>query len=512
MKRILYIVVLLLLVVIACKKDGDTPINVAAIKDEIQVFPSYAIISGTIDSPVATAKLELYVYTSLNASNFDVHELELKGGNFFEIKLTGLQPSTIYNYKFILYSDVDRVQLGGKKFKTMNAIIPTVETLTIDSIGANFAICGGNVLYDGGYPVMVRGVCWSTLENPDIDKDHYTIDSCGEGMYVSNMKGLSKSTTYYVRAYAMNQRGTAYGEQKVITTSDGLPKVTTSEVTEIANSSAICGGKVLSSGGSEVVEYGVCWSRHTNPTISDRKTNDGEGLGEFSSNISNLTKNITYYVRAYATNENGTAYGEERQFTAGNIICGHEYVDLGLPSGLKWATCNVGANNPYEYGNYYAWGEITTKLIYADTNSVTYGEEMTDISGNPAYDAAAANWGCSWRMPTETEARELITICDWTWVEKTIDTNIVTGYLVTGPNGNSIFLPLSGCYALTHYSNVYTYIEGGCFWTSSPDNIYDARIVSLHSIYETMLGTISHVNCESYMSRASGLTIRPVSN
>lgn len=511
MKRILYIIVLLLLVVIACKKDGDTPINVPTINDQLQVQSTSATISGTIDCSVAIVKLEMYVYANQDSRNPDMYEVELIGGKSFEITLVDLQPATIYNYRYVVYSDVDMARLGGKKFKTLNASIPTVETLDVDTVGVIFALCGGNVLYDGGYPVTERGVCWSTYRDPII-LDNCTVDSCGEGMYVSQINGLRKSTTYYVRAYATNQKGTAYGEQKVITTTDGLPKVTTSEVTEITNSSAICGGKVLSSGGSEVVAYGVCWSRHTNPTISDRKTNDGAGLGEFTSNISNLTKNITYYVRAYATNENGTAYGEERQFTAGNIICGHEYVDLGLPSGLKWATCNVGANNSYEYGNYYAWGEITTKLIYADTNSVTYGEEMTDISGNPSYDAATANWGCSWRMPTETEARELITICDWTWVEKTIDTNLVTGYLVTGPNGNSIFLPLSGCYTLTHYSNVYTYMEGGCFWTSSSDNIYDARIVSLHSIYETMLGTISHVNCESYMSRASGLTIRPVSN
>lgn len=97
--------------------------------------------------------------------------------------------------------------------------------------------------------------------------------------------------------------------------------------------------------------------------------------------------------------------------------CGpkHEYVDLGLPSGTKWATCNVGANIPEEYGDFYAWGEITTKSEYTTENCVTYGESMDDISGNPNYDVARAKWGGSWRMPTKSEMRELVYNCNWTW-------------------------------------------------------------------------------------------------
>ncbi len=80
---------------------------------------------------------------------------------------------------------------------------------------------------------------------------------------------------------------------------------------------------------------------------------------------------------------------------------GHEYVDLGLS--VKWATCNVGATKPEEYGNYYAWGETATKSEYTEDNSLTYGKQMRDISGNAQYDAATANWGGTWRMPTNDE-------------------------------------------------------------------------------------------------------------
>ena len=91
---------------------------------------------------------------------------------------------------------------------------------------------------------------------------------------------------------------------------------------------------------------------------------------------------------------------------------GHEYVDIGLPSGLKWATCNVGASSPEDYGDYFAWGETSPKAEYTWENSVTYGEQMSDISGNAQYDAATANWGGSWRMPTKEQMEELVEHCE----------------------------------------------------------------------------------------------------
>ncbi len=121
-------------------------------------------------------------------------------------------------------------------------------------------------------------------------------------------------------------------------------------------------------------------------------------------------------------------------------INGHEYVDLGLPSGLKWATCNVGANSPEEYGDYYAWGETETKNEYTEDNCSTYGKEMSDISGNPKYDVARKKWGGEWRMPTYYEMEELESECDWIRRSQ----NGVDGYMVIGPNFNSIFIPAAG--------------------------------------------------------------------
>ena len=137
--------------------------------------------------------------------------------------------------------------------------------------------------------------------------------------------------------------------------------------------------QVTSDGGAEVTERGVCWSTESAPEITHNRIVEGAGVGEFTSSLSDLEPQTTYYVRAYATNEAGTSYGEELNFTT-EVSCfvdGHEWVDLGLS--VKWATCNVGANAPEEFGNYYAWGETEPKESYAPNSSPTYGLSYDEL-------------------------------------------------------------------------------------------------------------------------------------
>ena len=138
----------------------------------------------------------------------------------------------------------------------------------------------------------------------------------------------------------------------------------------------------------------------------------------------------------------------------------HEWVDLGLPSGLKWATCNVGASTPGDYGNYYAWGETSTKSNYYG-NCASIGKSWGDIGGDSSRDAAKANWGGSWRMPKKAEFKELKDNCTWTWATQ----NGNNGYKVTGPNGNSIFLPAAG---YRHGGTLYDNGELGEYCSSTP--------------------------------------------
>ena len=179
--------------------------------------------------------------------------------------------------------------------------------------------------------------------------------------------------------------------------------------------------------------------------------------------------------RVNATTDRGTANG-------------HEWVDLGLS--VKWATCNVGATKPEEYGNYYAWGETSPKSSYRISNyTYTYSSNPTTLPLNR--DAVAVNWGGNWRMPTLNEIKELKEKCKWTWT--------VRGYTVTGPNGNSIFLPAAGYRFDSDLLYAGSY---GDYWSSSlsaDDSSY---------AYELLFGSVN-VRWSSYF-RYYGRSVRGV--
>ena len=196
-----------------------------------------------------------------------------------------------------------------------------------------------------------------------------------------------------------------------------------------------------------------------------------------------------------------------------NIINGHKCVDLGLPSGLKWATCNVGANNPWEYGGYYAWGKTEEKSNYEwstykwcngsydtqtkyCTNS-SYGTVDNKTVLDPQDDVAHVKWGGIWRMPTKAEQDELRNNCIWTWTTQ----NGVNGYKVTGPNGNSIFLPAAG---YRYGSEAYHRGCIGCYWSSSldSDSCYYACYLRFYS---------DNHYWNTYYYRYYGQSVRPVS-
>ncbi len=205
--------------------------------------------------------------------------------------------------------------------ESSSTTLPTVTTSAVSNTTSSTATCGGNVTNDGNATVTARGVCWSTSHNPTVSNSH-TTDGSGTGSFTSSITGLSQNTTYYVRAYATNSVGTAYGEERTFTTSASvsLPTVTTSSVSSITSSTATCGGNVTNDGNATVTARGVCWSTSHNPTVSNSHTTDGSGTGSFTSSITGLSANTTYYVRAYATNSAGTAYGEELTFTT-NTQC-----------------------------------------------------------------------------------------------------------------------------------------------------------------------------------------------
>ena len=254
---------------------------------------------------------------------------------------------------------------------------------------------------------------------------------------------------------------------------------------------------VDSSGGSYSVSY----------TIENPIDGESVSVSDNQSWITNLSASggeITFKTTDNTSTEprtgtiTATYHGITRQITvtqkgADHInINGHYAVDLGLS--VKWATCNVGATSPEGYGNYYAWGETTTKTSYDVDNSKTHDKSMGDIGGDSRYDAATANWGSGWRFPTKSEFQELIDNCTWTWATR----NGVTGYEVKSKkNGNSIFLPAAGFCDGDAPDRQGSY---GNYWSSTPDDTVLA--------YGLVFGSGYH-RTDWYL-RYQGRSVRPV--
>ncbi len=253
--------------------------------------------------------------TTHNPTTSGSHATSGTGTGSFTCNMTGLTAGTIY-YVRAYAKNSQGTSYGSEVSFSTTANMPTVTTNTVTNVTQTTATCGGNVTSDGGATITARGVCWSTSQNPTVNNSH-TTNGTGAGNFTSSITGLSPNTTYYVRAYATNSAGTAYGVQRTFTTEQNItaPTVTTNTVTNVTQTTATCGGNVTNSGGANVTARGVCWSTSQNPTVSNSHTTDGTGTGSFTSNITGLSPNTTYYVRAYATNSAGTAYGVQRSFT-----------------------------------------------------------------------------------------------------------------------------------------------------------------------------------------------------
>ena len=331
--------------------------------------------------------------------------------------------------------------------------------------------------------------------------------------------GFQPNTTYYYRAYVKTADGLIESEvgQFQITGQIQEFAVYTESATDIGESSATLNGYVTFTDGVEFCGFILNMGTY-NDTMRVQPTADGY----FSYRASNLTPSTTYSYQAFA-NRGGWVFGEEESFVTEQrepsysqptgYSGGYGYVDLGLPSGLLWAYTNIGANNPEDNGNYYAWGETATKETY-DWTTYQYcdGSETTltkycyyESYGLDGYtdsltmleaidDAASVNWGGNWLMPTQEEMQELMDNCDTTWTMM----NDINGMLFTSrSNGNSIFLPAAGSRNGSDDAGSF-----GFYWSSSlhTDGTDYARYLNFGSDYYYM----------DYGSRYLGFTVRPV--
>ncbi len=299
--------------------------------------------------------------------------------------------------------------------------LPVVTTDPVSAIAANTAQCGGSITGTDISPISTRGVCWSTSPDPTIINNK-TDNGPGSGAFTSNITGLTGNTPYYVRAFATNADGTFYGNQVSFNTTLvlALPTVTTDVPGSITQVSASSGGNVTADGGAPVTERGVCWNTTGTPTTANDKTTDGSGTGTFKSSLNGLTASTPYFVRAYATNSIGTAYGEEKQFTTAtggggettltDSRDGHTYKTVTIGS-QTWTAENIAylpSVNGYWVNSetipyYYVYGYMGTSVddAKATTNFVTHGVLYN-------WTAAVAACPSGWHLPTDGEWTTLV--------------------------------------------------------------------------------------------------------
>jgi len=263
--------------------------------------------------------------------------------------MSGLSGVTTYYVKAYAKNRVG-VAYGNEVSFVSLATIPTVSTSQVTNITRTTAKGGGNVTDNGGSSVTERGVCWSLGVTPSINDNHV---SCGSGMgsFTGDITGLTSHTTYHVRAYAKNDKGIGYGEVLTFNTLNDPPTLTTIQVTNITQTTATCGGNVTNDGGETVTERGICWSTEHNPTSSGNHISCGSGSGSFTATITGLVANTLYYVRAYAKNANGMAYGGE--------LCFRTLPNYSTPTVTTLSVSNITRTTAVGHGNVTSNGGLT---------------------------------------------------------------------------------------------------------------------------------------------------------
>lgn len=301
-----------------CKKDSDVNINTFKITKEKIVADALSVrMEGAYEYAGRINSIEVKIGQNADLSDAENYRTILSD-NQFNVTITGLQPVVDYYYCYeIDYGASTTFLTNIKTFSTEDFQLPVVKTGEVDDVQANIANGHGEVTTDGGGDqISVRGLCWSLSHNPTIS-DYYIYAGTGLGAFDCVISELQPDQTYYVRAFAGNSKGIAYGNEVSFTTEPlgSLPTVTIDDYSIVSSNSFAVSATVAEPGASAVIVRGICWSTSPSPVMDNAHESCGEGIGSFSRTITGLVTNSKYYVRAYAVNGHGVAYSNEITIT-----------------------------------------------------------------------------------------------------------------------------------------------------------------------------------------------------
>jgi Fibrobacter succinogenes major domain (Fib_succ_major). len=350
--------------------------------------------------------------TTPNPVATDSHTTDGTFTGSFPSTMTGLSAGTTYHVRAYATNSNGTAYGNDLSFTTTTGTA-TLSTTAVTSITLISAVSGGTITSDGGAAITVSGICWATTSNPVATGSH-TTDGTTTGSFPSTMTGLSAGTTYHVRAYATNSNGTAYGTDLSFTTLTTTASLTTAVPSTITYISAVSGGTITSNGGATITVSGICWSTSLNPVATGSHTTDGTITGTFPSTMTSLSQGTQYFVRAYATNSVGTAYGNELSFnTKMADVDGNTYntVTIGLQ---VWMAENL-KTTKYSDASHTAIPNTTGDAAWAALNIPAYCWYNNDVSNKNIY-GAMYNWftvntgllcPTGWHAPTDVEFQTL---------------------------------------------------------------------------------------------------------
>ncbi len=408
--------------------------------------------------------------------------------------------------------------------------LPELTTTTVSNIIYDQADSGGNITDQGSSPVIARGLVWDIRTGATLENNWgYTENGSGSGSYNTTIPGLFANTTYYVRAYAINNDGIAYGNEEVFTTLEQFPDVSTSTPFQVLYTTAGSGGNITDDKGKTIRERGVIWNTTGEPSLSSciGKTLDGSGSGVFVSNITGLNTNTQYFIKAYARNSYGIGYGDEKTFTtlpvdvnqSSNIIFSEVSTNK---IKLEW-TNGTGASRIVKINNVNTFTlpvngtDPSANTLYAGGEQVIYngsGNTVTVTNLNPAttyyfhvFDYNGSGASTEYNIaPGNGNPASRATYCLPTYTNGDVGTHIKR-FIINKINN------ISGSSHYTDYTNLSTALLAGEIYDVSVEMSYNAQRVSLwidfnnNGLFETSEKLITDLNCPSSQTTTTQITI-----